>query len=472
MIVSPSKIGTGEAGAPPLRARLASALAGRRDRPQLSDASRTLPLAEIAAREWILAPVAELAGRCVLILTASQLDAALALVSLDGVAARIVLCPPDLCADDLPDVIARAGVDVVVGDLAPGSSLPQVSWLGVGTSNVSALSGPMGAALATEWVLFTSGTSGAPKMVTHTLAGLTDAISPAAAASSSMVWGTFYDIRRYGGLQILLRALAGGRSLVLSQAGEPLDAHLGRIRAAGVTHLSGTPSHWRRVLMTPGRGAIAPSYVRLSGEIADQAVLDSLAKAFPEAAIGHAYASTEAGIGFEVNDGLAGFPASLVGRADGAVRLRVVDGVLQLSSPRTAARYVGEESRLADAQGFVDSGDMVALRDGRYHFVGRRSGVVNVGGFKVHPEEVEAVINTRPGVRLSRVKGRRNPITGAILEAEVVLADGPCAEAADVRRDILDHCRAVLPPFKVPTSIRFVEMLALTAGGKLERPLA
>ena len=62
-----------------------------------------------------------------------------------------------------------------------------------------------------EWVMFTSGTTGAPKMVAHTLAALTGAIKPADAQAEKIVWGTFYDIRRYGGLQILLRALAGPR---------------------------------------------------------------------------------------------------------------------------------------------------------------------------------------------------------------------------------------------------------------------
>ena len=51
--------------------------------------------------------------------------------------------------------------------------------------------------------------------------------------------------------------------------------------------------------------------MRLSGEIADQAILDSLRNAFPQASIGHAYASTEAGVAFEVATGLPAFPAEL-----------------------------------------------------------------------------------------------------------------------------------------------------------------
>ena len=69
---------------------------------------------------------------------------------------------------------------------------------------------------------------------------------PAAAGSIPPVWGTFYDIRRYGGLQILLRALVGEGSMVLAEPGEPLRDQLARLARIGVTHLTGTPSHWRR----------------------------------------------------------------------------------------------------------------------------------------------------------------------------------------------------------------------------------
>ena len=83
---------------------------------------------------------------------------------------------------------------------------------------------------------------------------------------------------------------------------------------------------------------------------------------------------------------------------------------------------------LADADGFVDTGDMVELRGDRYHFVGRRGGIINIGGLKVHPEEIEAVINRHAEVRMSRAKSRRSPITGGIVVADVVLADDCDAE--------------------------------------------
>ena len=87
-----------------------------------------------------------------------------------------------------------------------------------------------------------------------------------------------------------------------------------------------------------------PRYVRLSGEIADQAVLDGLAQAFLNASIGHAYASTEAGVGFAVNDGREGFPASLIGQNREGVEMKVVDGSLCIRSNRAAHAYIGRNA--------------------------------------------------------------------------------------------------------------------------------
>src|SRR6185295_886306 len=173
----------------------------------------------------------------------------------------------------------------------------------------------------------------------------------------------------------------------------------------------------------PEARAISPRYVRLSGEVADQGILNALHARYPQARIGHAFASTEAGVGFEVNDGLEGFPASMVG-APGDVQIRVADGSLRIRSARNAVRYVGEaHPTLAGDDGFVDTGDMVERRGDRYYFLGRRNGIINVGGLKVYPEEVEAAINRHPAVRMSMVRSTRSSITGALVAADVVLND-------------------------------------------------
>ena len=131
-------------------------------------------------------------------------------------------------------------------------------------------------------------------MVLHALSSLAGAIvieaEPASPPASSMVWSTFYDIRRYGGLQIFLRAALTGKSLVLSSATESTADFLARAGSHGVTHISGTPSQWRRALMSPSAHKIAPRYVRLSGEIADQVILDRLRACYQDAAVAHVVA--------------------------------------------------------------------------------------------------------------------------------------------------------------------------------------
>jgi acyl-coenzyme A synthetase/AMP-(fatty) acid ligase len=418
--------------------------------------------------------LAELAGRSVLLATASQLTTALALIELDGCVRRIVIMPPDVDTANLGAVVAAAEADAAVVD----DDSPQCAALDLpvrvfcAPTVVPTHTNPP-ASYRTEWLLMTSGTTGVPKLVAHDLTSLAAAVKARSVADGAAVWGTFYDIRRYGGLQMYLRAVLGGASLVLSSAGEPISDHFARLAQHGVTHLSGTPSHWRRALMDTAIRTVAPRYVRLSGEIADQPVLDRLRAAFPQAAIGHAYASTEAGVAFDVNDGLAGFPAAYIGPVRDGVEMKVFsDGSLRIRSPRAASSYAGTELALADADGFVDTGDIVERRGERYYFIGRKGGIINIGGLKVHPEEVEAVINQHPQVGMSRVWSKQNPITGSIAVADIVLKseqDASGAQQAVIKDDILKLCRETLPRHKVPAAIRFVPALGIGDAGKLAR---
>jgi acyl-coenzyme A synthetase/AMP-(fatty) acid ligase len=108
--------------------------------------------------------------------------------------------------------------------------------------------------------------------------------------------------------------------------------------------------------------------------------------------------------------------------------------------------------------------------------MGRVGGVINVGGLKVYPEEVESVLNADPRVRMSLVRARRNPITGAVVVADVVLADPIGTAESDppetVKSNLLDACRRALAAHKVPAMLRFVPALEFTAAGKLVRPNA
>ena len=282
------------------------------------------------------------------------------------------------------------------------------------------------------------------------------------------MWSTFYDIRRYGGLQIYLRAVLSGAPLVLSSPKESTVDFLARAAARGVTHISGTPSHWRRALMSGAAGILNPSYVRLSGEVADQVLLDQLHATYPAARIAHAFASTEAGVAFDVNDGRAGFPADFIDAPRDGIEMKVEDGTLRIRSHRTAARYLGAAPKdLAGGDGFVDTGDLLELQNGRYYFRGRKGGVINVGGLKVYPEEVEGVLNADPRVRMSLVRSKRNPITGAVVVAEVVLKDGELQERRGRQRGHQKRIIGRLPP--CPAGAQSARAIEFRAGARAHR---
>jgi acyl-coenzyme A synthetase/AMP-(fatty) acid ligase len=444
------------------------------DKRWISDGERRFVFSDFVGGSCLNVPVETLRGRSVLIASQGQLPAVLAAIELDGIASRVLLCLPDLGASYLPTIMRDAAVDTIVWDgLGPAGNEPHgATVISVG-SEIKPAAPVLNRSVETEWVLFTSGTTGQPKMVRHTLPSLTGPIDDGLAIPSKAVWSTFYDVRRYGGLQILLRALVGGASMVLSRAEEPVGEFLTRAGEAKVSHISGTPSHWRRVLMSSVGDRIAPDYVRLSGEVADQAILDQLQRCYPAASVAHAFASTEAGVAFDVRDGLAGFQADYLDQIRANVELRVEDGTLRIRSSRTSIGYLGDHSRpLRDPDGFVDTGDMVERRGNRYYFHGRREGIINVGGAKVHPEEVEAIINQHQAVRMSRVWARSSPIMGAVVAADVVLQpnwDGDIQTFADTRTSILDLCRRSLAAHKIPVTIRQVPSLEVAPSGKLVR---
>jgi acyl-coenzyme A synthetase/AMP-(fatty) acid ligase len=445
--------------------------------PQFHGRGGSVSLTDLASGSFFNGKLSQLRARSVLISTAEQLATAVALFELDGLARRMVLCTPDLKDEQIAAVAAAAQADAIVTDTEPaGRKLAAASYLMTQQPQIANLGERRD--VETEWILLTSGTTGTPKLVVHTLQSLGGTLPRPAAAKLRTVWSTFYDIRRYGGLQIYLRAVLGGSPLVLSSADESTDEFLTRAASAGVTHISGTPSHWRKALMSGAAARLTPEYVRLSGEVADQPLLDALRVAYPGATIAHAFASTEAGVAFDVTDGLAGFPAQFIENRRDGIELKVEAGTLHIRSGRNAVRYLGEAPGvLAGGDGFVDTGDMVELVAGRYYFRGRRGGVINVGGLKVYPEEVESVLNADPRVRMSLVRARRSPITGAIVVADIVLAD--CAPASPatraswettVKSELQNACRRALAPHKVPAILRVVPTLELTAAGKLVRP--
>ncbi|HZH28324.1 MAG TPA: class I adenylate-forming enzyme family protein [Azospirillaceae bacterium] len=403
---------------------------------RLAEAGRVVSAADIRASAESVAQALRSAGCARLAVgPAAVRDLLVGLQAASATGADLVLVRKG--GDGLADAARQAGADHL---LAAGSAVRLA---------------PSGApSVEPRIFLQTSGTTGTPKLVAQGVDRLTARIGP---GRSPVSWLLTYDPCGFAGLQVVLSAAIGGHRLAAAPGAG--IGELARLAATeGVTHVSGTPSFWRAFLVALGVAALPLKAATLGGEAADQAILDAVGTRFPDAAVRHIYASTEAGVVFTVADGRAGFPAVWLDTGIDGVDLAISgNGTLSVRSPRTHG--------MGDA-GWLDTGDLVRRDGDRMLFAGRRDAVANVGGVKVVPEEVEARILAVPGVHDALVRSKANPITGAILVGEVVAAPGTDRTAIEAAvRSALDG----LPPAARPRVLKFVDQLALTAAGKKDR---
>lgn len=413
-------------------------------------------------------------GKRVALVGGKNIDLAVALAALDGIAESILLVPSDTSPEDASALCEMAACDRFVG--LGASFFPSLPCkpFPFGFSDVASAIGAAETDAAeetpteTRWVIPTSGTTGTPKLVSHTLSSLARSVKSDKTVGEVIRWGLLYDLRRFAGLQVYLQAFCGGSALIIPDDPSAPSSALSELAANDCNALSCTPSMWRKFLMDPRLASLNLRWVSMGGEIADDHLLSTLKKMFPTARIAHIYASTEAGVGFSVTDGLAGFPASYLDVPPKGIRLRVdADGFLHLRPDRAHQHYIGRNEALSDKEGWINTGDLVVCSGGRYRFLGRANGAINVGGNKVQPHEVEQVILGVKGVAEAVVLPKKNPILGALVQAKVVPKAG--FDPDMLEQAIHAACATALDDFKRPAIVTMVPMIALGASGKVKR---
>lgn len=376
------------------------------------------------------------------ILACQEAQADLLLVHANLPEARVSAIADSMRVDTLIQSAARAELECVTGDTER-------------TAGQSAI------------FLMTSGTTGQPKVVEHRLDRLIGRILPSAKLESNRDsrWLLTYQPTAFAGLQVILTAgLTNG--VIIEATERTPGAFSAAAETHRATHISGTPTFWRAFLMAcdPRRLACLRQ-ITLGGEAIDQVTLDRLAIAFPEARITQIYASSEGGSLLAISDGREGFPAEWLDQEVQGVRLRIQEGVLEVRSPRSMVGcFAADGNAPALNEGWLNTGDLVARDGDRVVFLGRRDAMINVGGTKVYPQQIENFLLTLPGVEEARVRGVASPITGQAIQAEVVVAAG--LEEGEARRAILQACRAQLARPQVPAMIRIVPVIAVAESGK------
>ena len=196
----------------------------------------------------------------------------------------------------------------------------------------------------------------------------------------------------------------------------------------GSTHVSGTPSHWRRALMSPAargdRAPLRPLVRRNRGPGDPRPLSDAF---YPQASDRPCLRLDRGRRGDSTSTTASrGFRRAWSARR-GDVEIEVADGSLRIRSARTAVRYLGEDQARRSPTRTASSTPATWSSGAATATISSAEGaaIINVGGLKVHPEEVEAVINRHPAVRMSMVRSGRSPITGALVAADVVLRTEP-----------------------------------------------
>ncbi len=318
--------------------------------------------------------------------------------------------------------------------------------------------------------ILTSGSTGEPKAARHTWESLFRPVRRGPDGRAPR-WLLTYRPNLYAGLQVMLQCFADRGTLAVFDSEMEPSALAQFMSDARVQFVSGTPSFWRRLLIFADSALLKKAsliQITLGGEVVDQTLLDNLKQCFPHARLVHIYATTELGRCFSVHDGIAGFPATYLGKvlADNS-ELRIKDGELLIRSANSMKMYDPHSDQKALNTDWFATGDLVELKDERVYFAGRRTDMINVAGSKVYPVEVERVIRAIHGVSDVRVFGKSSSVAGELVACEIVPTPGQDPEMLKMR--VNQACRSTLSSPQQPRLIKLVDQISLSAAGKALR---
>lgn len=294
-------------------------------------------------------------------------------------------------------------------------------------------------------ILFSSGTSGRPKAILHDFSTFLARYRTPRPALRTL---TFLLFDHIGGLNTLLHTLFN-RGTLVTPSGRTPERIVADIKRFDVELLPTTPTFLRMLLLSGFLDEADFSSLRVityGTERMDQASLDILSRKLPAVDFRQTYGMSELGI-LRVKSRARDSVWMKIGGE--GVTTRVIDGVLQIHAQHRMMGYLNESSPFAE-DGWYDTGDVVD-QDGEYvRIVGRAKEVINVGGLKVLPGEIERIALLHPDVAYASAAGVANPLTGQHVE---VLCEPRSGKHLD-RAALKAHFGAYLPEHFVPQRIR------------------
>lgn len=307
-------------------------------------------------------------------------------------------------------------------------------------------------------ILFSSGTSGEPKGMLHDLNALLDRYREVRPRADRTVQLLLAD--HIGGLDSAFRTLFAGSTLVVPEARSAVAVGAA-IERYNVNILPASPTFLNLMLLahvTEKFDCSSLEVIAYGAEPMSARLLGRLVKAFPNVAFQQKFGTSETGairIKSQSTD-------SVYFRIeDSGVEWRVQDEELWLKTSSRILGYLNADESSLEADGWYRTGDLVEEAEAGYlRIIGRRSQLINVGGQKVHPAEVEQVLSEIEGVDACAVFGQAAPVTGSMVACEIVTASSQDLRAW--KRLIRSHCRGRLANWKIPVAIELRAELSMT----------
>lgn len=311
-------------------------------------------------------------------------------------------------------------------------------------------------------VLFSSGSTGKPKAMLHDFDALLEKFRRPRPAARML---SFLLLDHIGGVNTLFHSLANGGTIVtvLERNPEAVCAVIARHR---VEVLPTSPTFLNLLLLSEAYRRHDLSSLRLmtyGTEVMPASTLARLREVFPNVRLQQTYGLSELGI------------LRSKSREDGSLWVKVGgegyetevrDGVLWVRAETAIRGYLNAPNPF-DAAGWFNTQDAVE-QDGEWlRFLGRTTDLINVGGQKVYPAEVESILLQMDNVADATVRGERNPILGQCVVARVNLHQPEAA--ADFKVRMRRHCQGKLAPYMIPVKVEFTAEEQYNARGKRVR---
>lgn len=294
-------------------------------------------------------------------------------------------------------------------------------------------------------IIFTSGTSGKSKAAVLNTSKLIDKYKNAQRKPFRTL--IFLKLDHIGGLNTLFSIMFNGGTIVTSEGRTPQSV-CEAIQNHKVELLPTTPTFLNMLIMAKSYENYNLSSLKLISygtEPMPQSTLEAINRIFPSVTLKQTYGLTELGI-FSTKSRDSHSNWMKVGGK--GIEIKIVDNTLWIRSSSAMLGYLNAPSPF-DEEGWYNTGDQVEV-DGEYiRILGRKSEIINVGGEKVYPAEVESVLLEIPNIKDVLVTGKKSPITGQIVAATVVLEQPE--DLKTLKKRVFNYCKGRLLPYKIPT---------------------